>query len=159
MHLAFDHCTDWRDHFSSQIAFSANVRSRFSVPELTLSRFRRTIRVMAKTVITQITDDLDGSSGAETVTFGYRGTNYEIDLGRRNASAFDKTMRPYVDAARKVTTARGGRRGSSDGRRTSRRSSAGQLASIREWARAEGYSVSDRGRISANVMEAYEKAH
>jgi hypothetical protein len=114
---------------------------------------------MAKTVITQITDDLDGSSGAETVTFGYRGTNYEIDLGRRNASAFDKTMRPYVDAARKVTTARGGRRGSSDGRRTSRRGSAGQLASIREWARAEGYSVSDRGRISANVMEAYEKAH
>ena len=159
MHLAFDHCTYWRDHFSSQIAFSLNVRSRFGVPELTLSRFRRTIRVMAKTVITQITDDLDGSSGAETVTFGYRGTNYEIDLGRRNASAFDKTMRPYVDAARKVTTARGGRRGSSDGRRTSRRSSAGQLASIREWARAEGYSVSDRGRISANVMEAYEKAH
>ena len=159
MHLAFDHCTYWRDHFSSQIAFSLNVRSRFSVPELTLSRFRRTIRVMAKTVITQITDDLDGSSGAETVTFGYRGTNYEIDLGRRNASAFDKTMRPYVDAARKVTTARGGRRGSSDGRRTSRRSSAGQLASIREWARAEGYSVSDRGRISANVIEAYEKAH
>jgi len=159
MHLAFDHCTYWRDHFSSQIAFSLNVRSRFSVPELTLSRFRRTIRVMAKTVITQITDDLDGSSGAETVTFGYRGTNYEIDLGRRNASAFDKTMRPYVDAARKVTTARGGRRGSSDGRRTSRRSSAGQLASIREWARAEGYSVSDRGRISANVMAAYEKAN
>ena len=159
MHLAFDHCTYWRDHFSSQIAFSLNVRSRFSVPELTLSRFRRTIRVMAKTVITQITDDLDGSSGAETVTFGYRGTNYEIDLGRRNASAFDKTMRPYVDAARKVTTVRGGRRASSDGRRTSRRSSAGQLASIREWARAEGYSVSDRGRISANVMEAYEKAH
>ena len=159
MHLAFDHCTYWRDHFSSQIAFSLNVRSRFSVPELTLSGFRRTIRVMAKTVITQITDDLDGSSGAETITFGYRGTNYEIDLGRRNASAFDKTMRPYVDAARKVTTARGGRRGSSDGRRSTRRSSAGQLASIREWARAQGYSVSDRGRISANVVEAYEKAH
>jgi nucleoid-associated protein Lsr2 len=157
--LAFDHCTYWRDNFSRQIAFSLNVRSRFSVPELTLSGFRRTIRVMAKTVITQITDDLDGSSGAETITFGYRGTNYEIDLGRRNANAFDKTMRPYVDAARKVTTARGGRRGSSDGRRTTRRSSAGQLASIREWARAQGYSVSDRGRISANVMEAYEKAN
>jgi Lsr2 len=129
------------------------------VPELTLSGFSRTMRVMAKTVITQVTDDLDGSSGAETITFGYRGTNYEIDLGRRNASAFDKTMKPYVDAARKVTDPRGGRRGSSNGRRTSRRSSAGQLASIREWARAQGYSVSDRGRISADVMESYEKAH
>jgi len=114
---------------------------------------------MAKTVITQVTDDLDGSSGAETITFAYRGTTYEIDLGRRNASAFDKMMKPYLDAARKVTAPRGGRRGSSNGRRTGRRSPAGELASIREWARAQGYSVSDRGRISANVMEAYEKAH
>ena len=129
------------------------------MPELTLDGFSRTIRVMAKTVITQITDDLDGSTGAETISFAYRGTTYEIDLGRRNASAFDKMMRPYLDAARKVTTARGGRRGSSNGRRTSRRSSAGELASIREWARAQGYSVSDRGRISANIMEAYQNAH
>jgi len=114
---------------------------------------------MAKTVITQVTDDLDGSTGAETISFAYRGTTYEIDLGRRNASAFDKIMKPYVDAARKVTAARGGRRGSSNGRRAARRSSAGELASIREWARAQGYSVSDRGRISANVMDAFEKAH
>ena len=110
-------------------------------------------------MITQVTDDLDGSAGAETISFAYRGTNYEIDLGRRNASAFDKMMWPYADAARKVTAPRAGRRGSSDGRRTSRRSSACELASIREWARAQGYSVSNRGRISANVMEAYEKAH
>ena len=129
------------------------------MPELTLGGFSRTIRVMAKTVITQVTDDLDGSTGAETISFAYRGTNYEIDLGRRNASAFDKMMWPYADAARKVTAPRAGRRGSSDGRRTSRRSSACELASIREWARAQGYSVSNRGRISANVMEAYEKAH
>ena len=58
------------------------------MPELTLDGFSRTIRVMAKTVITQITDDLDGSTGAETISFAYRGTTYEIDLGRRNASAF-----------------------------------------------------------------------
>jgi nucleoid-associated protein Lsr2 len=141
------------------MAFSLNVRSRFSVPELTLGGFSRTIRVMAKTVITQVTDDLDGSTGAEIISFAYRGTTYEIDLGRRNASAFDKMMRPYLDAARTVTAARGGRRGSSNGRRAARRSSAGELASIREWARVQGYSVSDRGRISANVMEAYEKAH
>ena len=114
---------------------------------------------MAKTVITQVTDDLDGSTGAETISFAYRGTTYEIDLGRRNASAFDKMMKPYLDAARKVTAPRGGRRGSSNGRRTGRRSPAGELASIREWARAQGYSVSDRGRISANVMDAFEKAH
>ena len=112
--------------------------------------------IMAKTVITQITDDLDGSTGAETVTFGYRGINYEIDLGRKNASAFDKLMKPYLDAARKVTGARAGRRASSNGRRSR---SASDLAAIREWARAQGFAVSDRGRISANITDAYNAAH
>jgi hypothetical protein len=112
--------------------------------------------IMAKQVITQISDDLDGSTGAETVTFSYRGVNYEIDLGRKNASAFDKLMKPYIDAGRKVTATRGGRRASSNGRRSR---SASDLASIREWARAQGYEVSDRGRISANIVDAYNAAH
>src|SRR6478735_9498459 len=102
--------------------------------------------IMAKTVITQVTDDLDGSNGAETISFGYRGTTYEIDLGRKNASAFDKMMKPYVDAGRKVAGPRSKRRPSSNGRRSR---SASDLAAIREWARAQGYAVSDRGRISA----------
>ena len=111
---------------------------------------------MAKTVITQIVDDLDGSNGAETISFGYRGTTYEIDLGKRNASAFDKMMKPYLDAARKVTATRGGRRTSSNGRRSR---SASDLAAIREWARAQGYTVADRGRISAEITDAYNAAH
>jgi hypothetical protein len=114
---------------------------------------------MAKTVITQITDDLDGSNGAETLSFAYRGASYEIDLGRKNASAFDKVMKPYVDAARKVTTARGGRRASSNGRRGSRSRAANEMATIREWARAKGFQVSDRGRISASIMDEYNAAH
>ena len=126
---------------------------------LTLGRFSRTIHDMAKTVITQVTDDLDGSNGAETVSFGYRGATYEIDLGRKNASAFDKMMKPYVDAGRKVTASRGTRRGSTGPGRGSRSRSASDLGSVREWARASGYEVSDRGRISANVMEAYQAAH
>ena len=111
---------------------------------------------MAKTVITQIVDDLDGSNGAETISFGYRGTNYEIDLGKRNASAFDKIMKPYLDAARKVTATRGGRRASSNGRRSR---SASDLGAIREWARSQGYTVADRGRISAEITAAYDAAH
>src|SRR6185312_17526542 len=105
--------------------------------------------IMAKTVITQVIDDLDGSGGADTVSFAYRGTTYEIDLGRKNASAFDKLMKPYVDAGRKVTAARGGRRALSNGRRGSRSRAANEIATIREWARAKGFQVSDRGRISA----------
>jgi nucleoid-associated protein Lsr2 len=127
---------------------------------LTFTHLARTMPIMAKTVITQITDDLDGSTGGETITFSYRGTNYEIDLGRRNASAFDKTMKPYVDAARKITLRGSSRRGSGSGRNgRGRGRSAGDLSSIRTWARENGYSVSDRGRISANVMDAYNAAH
>ena len=76
---------------------------------------------MGKTVITQIVDDLDGSMGGETITFSYRGTNYEIDLGRKNANAFVKTMKPYVDAARKISLRGGGRRGSGPGPERSQR--------------------------------------
>jgi nucleoid-associated protein Lsr2 len=115
--------------------------------------------IMAKTVIIQLLDDLDGSGGADTVSFAYRGTTYEIDLGRKNASAFDKLRKPYVDAGRKVTAARGGRRASTNGRRGAGSRSAGQLATIREWARAKGFHVADRGRISANIMDEYDAAH
>lgn len=116
--------------------------------------------IMTKTVITQITDDLDGSNGAETVTFGYRGTDYEIDLGRRNSSAFDKAIKPYVDAARKVTLRGSSRRGSSSGRNGRGRSrSAADLTAIRTWAREQGYTVADRGRISAEITDAYSAAH
>ena len=40
--------------------------------------------VMATKTSVIITDDLDGSADAETVSFGIDGTNYEIDLGARN---------------------------------------------------------------------------
>ena len=33
------------------------------------------------------------------------------------------------------------------------------LSDIREWARKNGYKVSDRGRISSEVQAAYDKAH
>ena len=35
----------------------------------------------------------------------------------------------------------------------------GDLGAVREWARANGHTVSDRGRISADVQAAYDKAH
>src|SRR5207244_2029727 len=109
-----------RDHLCTAMGTINMIQPRSPASGLTLGGFSRTIRIMAKTVITQITDDLDGSNGAETISFAYRGTSYEIDLGRKNASAFDKLMKPYVDAARKVTAARGRRRASNNGRRGSR---------------------------------------
>ena len=111
---------------------------------------------MAKKVetIVTLTDDLDGSKAERTIAFAVDGTGYEIDLSKRNASAFEKALAPYVGAARKVRAQPRARRGAGSavgGRRS-------DLGAIREWARSNGYDVSDRGRISANVVEAYDAA-
>lgn len=114
---------------------------------------------MAKRVQVILEDDLDGSQAAETVSFGLDGVSYEIDLSEANATRLREELAPWVGHATRV----GGRRstasagGASSGAR--RKSSGGRdLAAIREWARSNGHTVSDRGRISGEVLEAYDRA-
>ena len=106
---------------------------------------------MRQTVET-ISDDLDGSANASAVSFSYNGGEYSIDLSNKNKTAFDKVMKPYLQAATKVA---GGRRSSS--RRTpgtaSKRS---DLNDVRSWAKSQGMKVSDRGRVSAEVLAAFD---
>ncbi len=120
---------------------------------------------MARKVQVILSDDLDENLPAdETVSFSLDGTSYEIDLAEKNAEEMREVFSRYVSAARKV--GRGGRSSSSSsssgGGRT--RGSGGrmdreQAGAIREWARKNGHAVSDRGRIPASVVEAYESAH
>ena len=109
---------------------------------------------MASRTITTLTDDIDGDDAVETVAFSFKGTQYEIDLSKKNVDKMVKALQPYTSAARRS----GGRR-SGAGRTTSGGADRDQLAKIREWARANGHTVSDRGRISADVQAAYDKAH
>ena len=112
---------------------------------------------MAKTTVTHITDDLDGSKDASEVAFlRFDGVDFLIDLSKKNAAAMAKALKPYLDAATKVSgrTTRSRRTGSS---RTS--GPRKDLATIREWARGQGIEVSDRGRISAAVIEQYDTVH
>jgi uncharacterized membrane protein len=110
---------------------------------------------MATTTTTHITDDLDGSKDANPVAFSFGGTDYSIDLSKKNTAAFEKALKPYIDAATKVSgRASAPRRAKGAGRSASRK----DLAAIREWARAQGIEVSDRGRVSASVIEQYEDA-
>lgn len=111
------------------------------------------IQRMAKKIITSITDDLDGSDGAETVTFSYKGTNYEIDLSNKNAQKLESALEPYVNAGRKVGRASSG---SSSG---GSRSNAAELQKIREWAASQGIEVSARGRIAQSVVDQYNAAN
>jgi len=109
---------------------------------------------MAKRVIETLIDDLDGSEATATVAFAYKGTNYEIDLNDANAEKLDDALKPWIDLARKAKTS-----GSSNARTSSKSTGRSDRATIRKWANDNGYNVGDRGRIPANVIEAYDAAH
>jgi len=106
---------------------------------------------MAQKITVALEDDIDGGPADETVRFGLGGTEYEIDLSTRNATAFRRKLAPFIEHARK--TGRGQRR--RPGRTASSRE---RSADIRAWAKDQGITVSDRGRIPASVAEQYDAA-
>ncbi|WP_138445188.1 histone-like nucleoid-structuring protein Lsr2 [Sinomonas susongensis] len=113
---------------------------------------------MAQKVKIILVDDLDGGSADETVRFGIDGSSYEIDLSHENATKLRDSLQGYVSAARK-SSARGQqapRARSASGSTGSRNSDS---AKIRQWARDNGYNVNSRGRIQAEIQEAYRKAN
>jgi len=108
---------------------------------------------MAQRVNIVLVDDIDGSDASETVAFGLDGTSYEIDLNEKNAAKLRDALAAYVGHARKVG---GGRRT----RATAKAAAGGASAKeIRDWARANGHKVPDRGRIPADVRAAFEAAN
>jgi hypothetical protein len=109
---------------------------------------------MAQRVNIVLEDDIDGSDADETVTFALDGVSYEIDLNGENAAKLRDALAPYVGHARRAAGRRAGGRAS-----TGRGSAKRDLADVREWARSNGHKVSVRGRISAEVQAAYDKAH
>jgi hypothetical protein len=107
---------------------------------------------MAQRVEIILIDDIDGSSAVETITFGLDGVSYEIDLSEEHAKKLRDDFAQWTGHARRAP---GGRRTTT--RRTAARRS--NVSEIREWARANGYQVTDRGRISTEIQEAYAKAN
>ncbi|MBE7325515.1 Lsr2 family protein [Nocardioides sp. Y6] len=113
---------------------------------------------MAQKVNIILVDDIDGSPADETITFGLDNTTYEIDLSDDNASKLRDALALYVGHARKVSNARRGGAGGGS-RRSSGGGSGVDTKAVREWARANGHEVSERGRVPASVIAAYEAAH
>lgn len=95
---------------------------------------------MAKEVTERLVDDLDGTTAAETVTYGLDGITYEVDLSEVNA----KELRSYLQRFMEVSRSRG------------KAGKASDAAAIRAWARDQGIEVPDRGRIPGSVREQYE---
>ena len=106
---------------------------------------------MAQKVNIVLVDDIDGSDATETVTFGLDGTSYEIDLNEKNAAELRDALAGYVGHARKVG---GGRRARALGE--GRRRAGACAREVRDWARSNGFKVPDRGRVPADVREAFD---
>lgn len=109
---------------------------------------------MVQKVQVILVDDIDGGEARETVSFALDGITYEIDLSEGNASKLREEFAGWIGSARRAAGRKvTGRRGQS--------SSAGRrdLNAVREWGRANGFRVSDRGRVSGELQAAYDKAH
>ncbi|MBO1756869.1 Lsr2 family protein [Allobranchiibius sp. CTAmp26] len=112
---------------------------------------------MAQRVQILLEDDIDGTEAIETVQFGLDGVAYEIDLSGEHAAQLRENLATWVGHARKVGGARQGRRAAGGtGKAAIDRE---QLNKMREWGRANGYQVSDRGRVSQALQDAYHQAH
>jgi Lsr2 len=112
--------------------------------------------VMAQKAVVSLVDDLDGGQADETVVFGLDGKSYEIDLSAANAAKLREAIAEFAEAARRPS---GGRhRGGSNGVTARPAADREQNHAIREWARARNLKVSERGRLPAEVLEAYHQA-
>ncbi|MBY6414900.1 Lsr2 family protein [Rhodococcus sp. BP-252] len=129
---------------------------------------------MAKQVSVQLVDDIDNSviedGSGESIEFSVAGVDYVIDLKNKNATEFHRKLDYYIEHATRV----GGRKrkASPAGTATAAPTAApsttsssktkrdpAQTRAIRQWAFDEGYELSSRGRIPAEIEEAYDAAH
>jgi nucleoid-associated protein Lsr2 len=109
---------------------------------------------MAQKIQTLFVDDLDGSEADGTVRFGLDGTQYEIDLSTVHAAELRSVLAPYARAGRKVAgVAR--RAGRGHGNAAANGFSTNE---VRDWAKANGLEIKDRGRVPAEVINKFRAA-
>ncbi|WP_163377143.1 Lsr2 family protein [Dietzia sp. Alg238-R159] len=112
---------------------------------------------MAQQFQVRYIDDIDGADLGDkpnAISFAFEGKEYSIDLSDANAEAFRAAVAPYIEAGHRVTGSK-----TKTARKATAKTASGDTKAIREWARTNGYDVSDRGRIPADVMEAYAAAN
>lgn len=107
---------------------------------------------MARKTQVILTDDIDGSEASQTVPFGLDGVAYEIDVNDDHAEQLREQLATWTSSGRRVGGRKVGSRRAAGGDRE-------RTTRIREWARANGQEVSNRGRIAGSVIEAYDASH
>ena len=121
--------------------------------------------VVARITQVVVTCDLeDGEvTASDSISFTYNGKTYTLDLCQKHTEEVKNTLEAYAHAGHSAARGpRGRRRATAGGRARSTRPAAAargeSQAEIRQWARAQGYAVGDRGRIPGEVRAAYEAA-
>ncbi len=120
---------------------------------------------MAKVETIRLVDDITGGDADETVDFGLDGRRFEIDLTADNAAALRDALAPFVGVARAAGSPRTGRNAGVSAPSAGRSGADGSDAATREhnravraWARENGWTLSERGRIPSEVVEAHRRA-
>lgn len=126
--------------------------------------WQRKVGCMARKVVVEWVDDLDGGEAEATVTFGLDGVVYEIDLSEENAAELREELAPFVAAARRVGRSPGSRnrrvRARANGSGTSvDRATRAENKQVRDWAAHNGFELAERGRIPEAVRDAYRRAN
>jgi hypothetical protein len=109
---------------------------------------------VAQKIEVLLVDDLDGGKADETVSFALDGAQFEIDLCHKHAANLRGALEPFVGSGRRT----GGRRGARGGARRGRAPGEPTSHEVREWAKAQGIEVSERGRIPSDVLAKFQEA-
>jgi hypothetical protein len=109
---------------------------------------------MATRVETHLICDLDDLEGKATVMLHFEGSDYEVDLCEDHLDAYNEAMTPFIGSARRIARRAPATKVRSSATYTPPRA---DLASVREWARSNGFTINDRGRIPGEVIRAYDE--
>ena len=96
---------------------------------------------MARQVQIALIDDIDGSEASESISFSIGAQHFEIDLNDEHAAQFRAALEPYMEAAR-----------------SSKQTTTSEAPAIRAWAKENNIPVNARGRLNAEVVDAYNAA-
>ncbi len=108
---------------------------------------------MARKVVVELADDIDGSEANQTVSFGWQGVQYEIDLSDVHAKEFEAAISPYIESGRRV----GGRRRRISAQTTGAPDGVDPKA-VRQWAAQQGIAINSRGRVPRQLVEQYQQS-
>lgn len=142
-------CAEWDSAVPTGVSGTASGAGSGMIGSTLTGRKRR---LMAQRTMVLLTCDICGGekAGDETLTVGLDGASYEVDLCAKHAKQLRDAVAPFTAAGRRVSSRGGRRRGAAGGGDRAR------TQAIRAWARKKGIKVSERGRISAEVIAQYE---